>query len=85
MIETLRRELFDHVIVFDEQHLKRLMLSYLESVKNELRPAFQRLLHDLKSERDWSTILMVDIGDRCRRDMVSDIGERPLNTTIPQS
>ena len=30
MIGTLRRELFDHVIVLNERHLKRLMSSYLE-------------------------------------------------------
>ena len=30
MIETLRRELFDHVIVLNERHLKRLMSSYLD-------------------------------------------------------
>ncbi len=30
VIGTLRRELFDHVIVFNERHLKRLMSSYLD-------------------------------------------------------
>ena len=30
MIGTLRRELFDHVIVLNERHLKRLMSSYLD-------------------------------------------------------
>ena len=30
MIGTLRRELFDHVIVRNERHLKRLMSSYLD-------------------------------------------------------
>ncbi len=30
LIGTLRRELFDHVIVLNERHLKRLMSSYLE-------------------------------------------------------
>ena len=30
VIGTLRRELFDHVIVFNERHLNRLMSSYLD-------------------------------------------------------
>ncbi len=30
MIGTLRRELFDHVIVLNERHLKRRMSSYLD-------------------------------------------------------
>jgi hypothetical protein len=30
MIETLRRELLDRVIVFNESHLRRLIMSYLD-------------------------------------------------------
>ena len=50
LIRSIRRESLDHVVIFDEQHLRHLLNSYQEYC-NEVRPHLA-LKKDVPSSRD---------------------------------